>query len=256
MLSSAGSRKLLCKGGKAVNLSKGLRVRNQKISRASRSGRSNDSDLRFFRRKDLPKIELELDDQIIETLETFASRQNRNAAEFLAWGVSNYTRGFLMMALGEWMPRDQWDALRRGDGCPLCDAIASPDLIDAYGYTVIDLPMGRLRLNNYPDTPGQCTFICKQHVCEPYHLSSADQAAFFADLMRVAQALEKVYQPIKMNLQILGNTIPHLHCHLQPRYHGDFAPNGPLAPISEKLPLPLEEFKAQSARILAALTSF
>ena len=199
------------------------------------------------------KIELELDDRIVETLETFASRQNQDAAEFLAQGVSNYTRGFLMMALGKWMPRDQWDALRRGDGCPLCDAIAATDHIDATGCTVIDLPMGRLRLSQYPDTPGQCVFICRQHVCEPYHLSVADQAAFFADVMRVAQVLENVYQPIKMNLQMLGNTIPHLHCHLLPRYYGDFAPNGPLAPIAGKLPLPLEELEAQAAHLRAAL---
>lgn len=200
------------------------------------------------------KIELELDDHIVETLETFASRQNRNAAEFLARGVSNYTRGFIMMALGKWMPREQWDALWRGDGCPLCDVIASPNLLDASGRTVIDLPMGRLRLSKYPDTPGHCIFIYKHHVCEPYHLSSADQAAFFTDLMRVAQALEKVYQPIKMNLQMLGNTTPHLHCHLQPRYYGDFAPNGPLAPLSGKRELSLEELDTQSARLLAEFT--
>jgi diadenosine tetraphosphate (Ap4A) HIT family hydrolase len=201
----------------------------------------------------LRKIEIELDEQIVETLEMFAARQNRSAAEFLAWGVSNYTRGFLMMALGEWMPREKWDALWRGENCPLCATIAASDQVDAYGCTVVDLSMGRLRLNKYPDTPGQCTFICKQHVCEPYYLSTADQGAFFAELMRVGQGLEKVYQPIKMNLQILGNTIPHLHCHLLPRYHGDFAPNGPLAPLSKISPLSLEELEAQSARILAAL---
>ena len=207
----------------------------------------------FLRRKDLRKIELELDDRVVETLETFAARRQRDVAEFLARGVSNYTQGFLMMALGEWMPRKQWEALRRGEGCPLCGAITATERIDAYGCTVIDLPTGRLRLNQSPDTPGQCTFICKQHVCEPYHLPAVDQAAFFADVTRVAQALEEVYQPIKMNLQILGNTIPHLHCHLLPRYYGDFAPNGPFAPLSESRPLAHEELDAQAARLLAAL---
>jgi diadenosine tetraphosphate (Ap4A) HIT family hydrolase len=202
----------------------------------------------------LRKIELELDDQVVEMLEAFASRQNWSAAEFLSRSVNSYTQGFVMMALGEWMPRDRWDALWRGDSCPLCSAIASPDPLDAYGYTVIDLSMGRLRLNASPDTPGQCTFICKQHACEPYHLSADDQSAFFADLMRVAQALETVYQPVKMNMQILGNSIPHLHCHLQPRFYGDFAPNGPLVPINKIPPLTPEELEAQSARILAALT--
>jgi diadenosine tetraphosphate (Ap4A) HIT family hydrolase len=203
----------------------------------------------------LRKIELELDDRIVETLETFASRQNQSAAEFLARGVSNYTRGFLMMALGKWMPREQWEALWRGDGCPLCEAITAPDPLDASGCTVIDFPMGRLRLSRYPDTPGHCVFICRQHVCEPYYLSAADQATFFADLMHVAQVLEDVYQPIKMNLQLLGNTTPHLHCHLQPRYYGDFAPNGPLAPLSGKRSLSLEDLETQAARLRVALNT-
>lgn len=130
-------------------------------------------------RKALRKIELELDDQIVETLERFASRQNQSAAAFLARGVSNYTRGFLMMALEKWMPREQWEALWRGEGCSLCEAVAAPDLLDATGLTVIDLPTGRLRLSRYPDTPGHCIFICRQHVCEPYYLPAAEQADFF-----------------------------------------------------------------------------
>lgn len=73
--------------------------------------------------------------------------------------------------------------------------------------------------------------------------------------MRVAQVLENIYQPIKMNLQLLGNSTPHLHCHLQPRYYGDFAPNGPLAPLSGKLLLSREELEAQAARLRAALNA-
>jgi diadenosine tetraphosphate (Ap4A) HIT family hydrolase len=122
------------------------------------------------------------------------------------------------------------------------------------GCTVINLPTGRLRLSRYPDTPGHCIFILRHHVCEPYHLSASDQAAFFTDMMRVAQVLETVYQPIKMNLQILGNSNPHAHAHLLPRYYGDFAPNGPLAPLGGKRPLSADELEAQSARLLAALT--
>lgn len=201
------------------------------------------------------KIELELDDAIVETLETVAAQQHLDVAAFLASGVSNYTQGFLLMSLGEWIPRDQWDALWRGDGCPLCQTIAAADLLDAFGRTVRDLPTGRVRLSRYPDTPGHCIFIYRHHVCEPYHLPASDQAAFFGDVMRVAQALDTVYRPIKMNLQILGNSTPHLHAHLLPRYYGDFAPNGPLAPLEgSKRPLSAEELEAQSTRLVAALT--
>lgn len=35
--------------------------------------------------------------------------------------------------------------------------------------------------------------------------------------MEAARALAELLQPIKMNYQINGNTIPHLHMHLYPR---------------------------------------
>jgi len=53
------------------------------------------------------------------------------------------------MASG-WMPRERWDALVRGEGCPLCATIAAVDPVDAYGYTVTDLDMGRLSPGSSP----------------------------------------------------------------------------------------------------------
>jgi diadenosine tetraphosphate (Ap4A) HIT family hydrolase len=31
-----------------------------------------------------------------------------------------------------------------------------------------------------------------------------------------------------MNFEILGNAVPHLHCHVKPRYYGDPAPGRPI----------------------------
>jgi diadenosine tetraphosphate (Ap4A) HIT family hydrolase len=39
--------------------------------------------------------------------------------------------------------------------------------------------------------------------------------------MLVAQGLADVLRPVKMNYEIHGNTIPHLHMHLFPRTPGD-----------------------------------
>ncbi len=36
-----------------------------------------------------------------------------------------------------------------------------------------------------------------------------------------------------MNYQILGNAVPHLHCHIVPRYFGDPAPGRPLEPWAQ-----------------------
>ena len=39
--------------------------------------------------------------------------------------------------------------------------------------------------------------------------------------MHAARALAKLLKPIKLNYQISGNTIPHLHMHLFPRFAED-----------------------------------
>jgi diadenosine tetraphosphate (Ap4A) HIT family hydrolase len=59
------------------------------------------------------------------------------------------------------------------------------------------------------------------HVTEPTQLSAEDSAAYWDDVMTVARGLIKYYQPLKLNYEILGNTTPHLHTHLLPRYLDD-----------------------------------
>ena len=39
--------------------------------------------------------------------------------------------------------------------------------------------------------------------------------------MQTARTLARLYNPRKVNYEIHGNTIPHLHMHLYPRYAGD-----------------------------------
>jgi diadenosine tetraphosphate (Ap4A) HIT family hydrolase len=40
--------------------------------------------------------------------------------------------------------------------------------------------------------------------------------------------IEHVFAPCHMNYQLLGNSVPHLHVHLVPRYLDDPAPGMPL----------------------------
>ncbi len=69
--------------------------------------------------------------------------------------------------------------------------------------------------------PGYACVVSKQHVVEPFELSPAAQGAFFRDAMQVARTLSELFKPIKMNYQINGNTLPHLHMHLYPRLTDD-----------------------------------
>ena len=46
--------------------------------------------------------------------------------------------------------------------------------------------------------------------------------------MLAARVLKSLFSPTKLNYEIHGNTIPHLHLHLLPRYAGDPYVGGPI----------------------------
>lgn len=152
-----------------------------------------------------------------------------------------------------WIPREQWEALIRGIDCPLCAACQSDEPANDYGYTIADLHLSRLQLARNQFVPGYCVLICTRHVREPYHLTREEQSLFFDDMMHAAQALEQVFKPIKMNFQLLGNLVPHLHAHLVPRYYGDPAPGQPIDPEAQVVTLTSEGYQERVQAIQAAL---
>src|SRR5262245_50364131 len=152
-----------------------------------------------------------------------------------------------------WMPREQWDALVRGESCPLCQELQSAVPVNQYGITITDLPMSRLRLAGNQFVRGYCVLICKRHVQEPYHLPRTQYLQFFDDMALVGQALERVFQPLKLNFNLLGNAVPHLHAHILPRYYGDAAPHSPIDPNMETLELSKAEAESRAQAIAEAL---
>ena len=69
--------------------------------------------------------------------------------------------------------------------------------------------------------PGYAAVVSKLHVVEPFELPPALCVAFWQEAMSVARALSELFRPTKLNYEIHGNTIPHLHLHLYPRFPGD-----------------------------------
>ncbi len=59
------------------------------------------------------------------------------------------------------------------------------------------------------------------HEEELYRLLDKDRKAFLEDMSKIAGALAKTLKPDKMNYELLGNGMPHLHWHLVPRYKTD-----------------------------------
>jgi diadenosine tetraphosphate (Ap4A) HIT family hydrolase len=120
----------------------------------------------------------------------------------------------------QWPP--DFAALRRGEGCPMCGpgADETPHGLRVYQGRWADGYLGRI-----PVRPGYAYVIWKgRHVAEPTELSAAEAAGFWADVARVAGAVDAQYRPAKMN------GVPHLHVHLVPRPLHDARAGGPLEP--------------------------
>lgn len=68
----------------------------------------------------------------------------------------------------------------------------------------------------------------KRHAVELHDLGDAEAASLMSDMRRVSRALQTVTGAVKINVDIHGNTLPHLHVHFFPRYIGDPYEDGPI----------------------------
>jgi len=84
-----------------------------------------------------------------------------------------------------------------------------------------------------------------RHVAEPTELSADEAGAYWADVLDVARALETHLRPVKTNYNVLGNSVPHLHTHVIPRYADDPRPGWPF-PFPDTEPSPFEDAMYQA----------
>jgi diadenosine tetraphosphate (Ap4A) HIT family hydrolase len=100
--------------------------------------------------------------------------------------------------------------------------------------------------------PGYTCVVAKRHVAEPFDLDEPELTAFWTESMSVAAALNELVQPSKMNYEIHGNTIAHLHLNLFPRFAGDPFEGRPIDGRSsafERSPEDIERLRAAVARL-------
>ena len=80
--------------------------------------------------------------------------------------------------------------------------------------------------DGYPVSPGHTLLIPKRHTGSFFDLSTLERDDLLALLDRAKQALDAELQPQGYNIGIndgaaAGQTVPHLHVHLIPRFEGD-----------------------------------
>jgi diadenosine tetraphosphate (Ap4A) HIT family hydrolase len=83
---------------------------------------------------------------------------------------------------------------------------------------VADLTASTLYLSKDQSYKGRCILAFNDHKSEPFQLTEAEWQAFTADMRHAAKALSEAFKPAKINYGAVGDTYPHLHFHLVPKY--------------------------------------
>jgi diadenosine tetraphosphate (Ap4A) HIT family hydrolase len=111
--------------------------------------------------------------------------------------------------------------------CPICEENqASEDGTDP--WLVARLQTGYVRLSPNQYFRGSLFFAARRCVREVFDLEVDVRGLHLAEMAEVAAAANEVFAPLKMNIESLGNGVPHLHWWITPRYRTDPRPRGPI----------------------------
>lgn len=102
--------------------------------------------------------------------------------------------------------------------CPFC-TLPPERIIDSNDLALV------IR-DGYPVSPGHTLVIPKRHVGSWFEITPEEQSAMLDLLGKAKAVLEEELKPDGYNIGIndgpsAGQTVPHLHMHLIPRYKGD-----------------------------------
>lgn len=86
---------------------------------------------------------------------------------------------------------------------------------------IANLPHSVVLLGPWQFYQGYCVVVFRRHAAELSQLPEEERLGYYNDMCRVAGAIEDCFQPRKLNYELLGNLVPHLHWHLFPRYESD-----------------------------------
>jgi diadenosine tetraphosphate (Ap4A) HIT family hydrolase len=104
--------------------------------------------------------------------------------------------------------------------CPFCRQLAELDDVSA-GDMVWQFPQSIVLLGTWQYYLGYCLLIARRHATELSQLADEERRGFLDEMCLAARAIEATFHPLKMNYELLGNQVPHLHWHLFPRYATD-----------------------------------
>jgi diadenosine tetraphosphate (Ap4A) HIT family hydrolase len=133
--------------------------------------------------------------------------------------------------------------LKRGEGCPMCEQ-GRPEETE-YGARFFAGDVADAYLQKEDVQRGYSVVVWRgRHVAEPTELSREEAAEYWLELLEVGRRLERRLDPVKLNYEILGNSLPHLHTHVIPRYADDPKPGWPFPFPQDAGAVDEEQFRA------------
>lgn len=143
---------------------------------------------------------------------------------------------------------EQFYAWRSGDGCPMCVEVRPEET--EFGIRIAAGAVSDAYLQRAAVQRGYTIVIWRgRHVAEPTELETDEAAAYWRDLLAVGRALEAHLRPVKLNYDILGNSLPHLHTHVLPRFADDPRPGWPFPFPDDPPPHPEGELRADAGAL-------
>jgi diadenosine tetraphosphate (Ap4A) HIT family hydrolase len=109
------------------------------------------------------------------------------------------------------------------EACPACTG-----LWPAPEQRIVDCGATVAYLHDDQFFPGWTCLVLKRHATELWQLERGERAALIEEVSRVARAVGAAFDAVKLNYELLGNQIGHIHWHLIPRRADDPAPRSPV----------------------------
>lgn len=107
--------------------------------------------------------------------------------------------------------------------CKICEKVWPPQ--DQY---IGDLGLTRAYLFEDQFFAGWTVLILKNHRTELFQLTSEERRTLMEEVSWVGETLTKIFDVKKINSELLGNQVSHIHWHVIPRLQSD---PDPLKPV-------------------------
>ena len=121
-------------------------------------------------------------------------------------------------------------------------------------HFIADLDRSKAYLHDDQFFPGWTVVVFKRHATELFHLAPTERIQLMEEVNLVAKTLAQVYDAKKMNYELLGNQLPHIHWHVIPRLADDPAPLEPVWRVQhEPVQLASPDLQQQIQRIRTRL---